>query len=99
LRKYDSIYRYGGEEFLLCLPGSTLEDAQLLMERLRGELAALPLEVKDKTIHVSASFGLAMMSPDENVGSTIEQADHALLCAKASGRNRVCVWSMGSEVP
>lgn len=99
LRKYDSIYRYGGEEFLLCLPGSTLEDAQLLMERLRSELAVLPIEIKDRTIQVSASFGLAMMSPDENVGSTIEQADHALLCAKASGRNRVCVWRMDSEAP
>lgn len=100
LRKYDSIFRYGGEEFLICLPNTTIKDALALMERLRSELAALPVEIKGMgPIHVSASFGLAMMSPDENVGSTIEQADHALLCAKASGRNRVCVWSMGSEVP
>lgn len=94
LRKYDTVFRYGGEEFLLCLPSTTLEDAKTLMERLRGELEALAIEVKSKgLIHISASFGLAMMSPDEHVGGTIEQADHALLCAKANGRNNVCVWS------
>ncbi|MDO8892084.1 MAG: diguanylate cyclase [Sulfurimicrobium sp.] len=100
LRKYDAIFRYGGEEFLLCLPGSVLEDALVLMERLRSELAALPIEIKDKgVIHVSASFGLAMMSLDENVASTIEQADHALLSAKANGRNRVCVWRLDGRLP
>ncbi|MBZ0106106.1 MAG: diguanylate cyclase [Sulfuricella denitrificans] len=98
LRKYDSVFRYGGEEFLLCLPSTTLEDAQVLMERLRSELETLPIELKSSgsPIHVSASFGLAMMNPDETVGSTIEQADHALLCAKANGRNKVCIWSMNS---
>lgn len=95
LRKYDSVFRYGGEEFLLCLPSTALEDAQALMERLRSELAALPIELKNKgTIHVSASFGLATMSPDENIATTIEHADHALLCAKANGRNLVCVWNI-----
>lgn len=100
LRKYDSVFRYGGEEFLLCLPATTLEDAQVLMERLRSELEMLPIELKDKgVIHVSASFGLALMSPDENVGSTIEHADHALLCAKANGRNQVCIWNLDSAAP
>lgn len=100
LRKYDSVFRYGGEEFLLCLPSTTIEDAQALMERLRSELAALPIELKGKgTIHVSASFGLATMSPDENIASTIEHADHALLCAKANGRNLVCVWNMETKAP
>ena len=93
LRKYDSIFRYGGEEFLLCLPSTTIGDAQVLMDRLRRELAAFPIELKGRgAIHVSASFGLAMMNPDENIASTIEQADHALLSAKANGRNRVCAW-------
>lgn len=95
LRKYDSIFRYGGEEFLLCLPSTTLDAAQVLMERLRSELTALPIAIGDKgEIHVSASFGLAMMIPDEAIGSTIEHADHALLCAKSAGRNRVCAWNV-----
>lgn len=97
LRKYDSIFRYGGEEFLVCLPSTTMEDAQALIERLSCDLTSLPVETMSKAIHVSASFGLAMMNPDEHIGSTIEQADHALLCAKAGGRNQVCVWSISSK--
>ncbi|MBU0594113.1 MAG: diguanylate cyclase [Pseudomonadota bacterium] len=100
LRKYDSVFRYGGEEFLLCLPSTTIEDAQSLMDRLRSELAAFPIELKGKSaIHISASFGLATMRPDESIANTIEQADHALLCAKANGRNLVCVWSLDFKMP
>jgi len=93
LRKYDSIFRYGGEEFLFCLPDAEVPDVVKTMERLCAELAAHPIDLKDKgVIHVTASFGIAVMSPGETVEDTIEKADHALLCAKASGRNQVCLW-------
>ncbi|MEN6586145.1 MAG: diguanylate cyclase [Sulfuricella sp.] len=100
LRKYDAIFRYGGEEFLFCLPSSNAQDVVKTMERLCAELAAHPIALKDKgTIHVTASFGVAVMSPDEAVEDTIEKADHALLCAKASGRNQVCLWDCLGENP
>lgn len=98
LRKYDAIFRYGGEEFLFCLPHAELGDVMRTMERLCAELAQYPIVLKDKgVIHITASFGVAIMSPDETVEDTIEKADHALLCAKASGRNRVCLWDNMGE--
>ncbi|MDP2827110.1 MAG: diguanylate cyclase [Sulfuricellaceae bacterium] len=94
LRKYDSIFRYGGEEFLICLPDITIENAMLRLEHIRAGLAALPIPVKGQNdIYVSASFGLTNMAVAETIDDTIRKADHALLCAKAKGRNQVCQWT------
>ena len=93
LRKYDSIFRYGGEEFLFCLPDTVGEDAVQIMDRMRLELEKLVIDVKGKgAIQVTASFGVAVVHPDETVTEAIEKADHALFSAKSRGRNRVCLW-------
>ena len=93
LRKYDTIFRYGGEEFLVCLPHTNLTEAMTLLERVRGIMEQTPVEVKDHPpISISASFGVTTMDPGKSVDETIEQADHALLCAKQEGRNRICSW-------
>lgn len=95
LRRYDSIFRFGGEEFLFCLPNTEAHDAFAIMDRLRADLAVLPVELKEQGgISVTASFGIALMHPDEPVEDAIEKADHALLCAKSSGRNMVCLWEV-----
>lgn len=95
LRRYDSIFRFGGEEFLFCLPSTEAQEAFAIMERLRAELAALPIELKEHgSISVTASFGIAVMHPDESVEDSIEKADHALLCAKSAGRDKVCLWNV-----
>lgn len=95
LRRYDSIFRFGGEEFLFCLPNTGAQDAFAIVDRLRLELAALPIELKEHgDISVTASFGVAAMNPDEPVEDAIEKADHALLCAKAGGRNMACLWDL-----
>ena len=93
LRKYDAIFRYGGEEFLICLPTTTVDEGLGLLERLRLFIAANPVTVnKGIDIPVTASFGISAMESEKSVEETIEQADHALLCAKTSGRNRICAW-------
>lgn len=93
LRKYDSVYRYGGEEFLLCLPGTPLKDAALVVERIREGLERLPIRLPSgELIQVSASFGLCEMSPYRPVEEAIANADIALLRAKENGRNRVELW-------
>ena len=93
LRKYDSMFRYGGEEFLICLPDTGPDEAGALIERLRESLAANPIRLTNgEEIRVTASFGVACLAPDEELDAAIHQADHALLCAKQSGRDRVCVW-------
>lgn len=94
LRNYDSIFRYGGEEFLFCLPNSDEEVAVSVIERLRQGLAELPIILPGgESITITASFGIARMEGEQEIEMTIQQADNALLCAKARGRDRSCVWS------
>ena len=95
LRSYDTVFRYGGEEFLLCLPNSSLDAAHALINRLREELAMQPLLTEAGPVSVTASFGVSAMDPAYSVDEAIERADRALLFAKAGGRNRVCVWDAG----
>ncbi len=92
LRGYDTIYRLGGEEFLLCLPNTALDPAGALIERLRAELAATAIDVDGDDVHVTASFGVIALEPIFLVEETLERAERAQLIAKAEGGNRVCVW-------
>jgi diguanylate cyclase len=95
LRKYDSLFRYGGEEFLMLLPDTTLGNAAVLLNRIRETLAAASITSSGgQVIHLTASFGVAQMAGHESVEDVLEHADHALLAAKANGRNRVCVWDV-----
>ncbi|MBK6742250.1 MAG: diguanylate cyclase [Hydrogenophilales bacterium] len=100
IRKYDYVFRYGGEEFLLCLPNTSLADAEILLDRMRLELAAMPIDLsKGNIVRITASFGVAELLPAEHHDFSIDRADHALLCAKAKGRNRVCSWPLGHDKP
>ena len=94
LRKYDSIYRYGGEEFLICLPGTPLNEATLVVERIRAGLECLPVRLPSgATLFVTASFGVAEMNPRLPVEESIASADLAMIQAKEEGRNRVVIWT------
>lgn len=94
LRKYDSIYRYGGEEFLICLPGTPLKEASVVVERIRAGLERLPIRLPGgDTLFITASFGIAEMNPRLPVEEGIAIADMALIRAKEQGRNRVQIWS------
>jgi len=93
LRKYDSIFRYGGEEFLLCLPNISVADAVAAMDRIREGLGSLQIPLSSgETICVTASFGVSAVVIDRSVEENINAADQALFCAKVSGRNQVCQW-------
>ncbi len=97
LRPYDSIYRYGGEEFLLALPDTDHETAQSIAERLRQALAASPVSANDElSLPITASFGLCMVDASISLEETIERADRALYQAKNDGRDRVVLWSATS---
>ena len=93
LDKHDLPARFGGEEFAVILPGSTLGRAQAVAEILR-----LTLEGKrwstaqgDRRIgQVTASFGVAEMQPGDDPERLVQRADQALYQAKCDGRNRVC---------
>lgn len=95
LRIYDITFRYGGEEFLICLPDTKLEEAEQLLNRLRIDLSNHPIQLSaGKTITINASFGITPLKAGESLYDVIERADHALLSAKNQGRNCVCAWDI-----
>jgi two-component system cell cycle response regulator len=89
LRSYDFLGRYGGEEFLIALPGCGFTDTQEIAERLRQSVAGRPLEVGNISIKVTLSFGATVVNVAENIGALLQRADMALYDAKRSGRNMV----------
>jgi diguanylate cyclase (GGDEF)-like protein len=93
MRPYDSVCRYGGEEFLICMPKTTAEISYGIVDRIREMLSRekIPL-TENEAIQISASFGIAVMSPGEALNETIDHADSALYQAKSGGRNRVVLW-------
>jgi diguanylate cyclase (GGDEF)-like protein len=89
-RQEDLAARFGGEEFILMLPGTPMEEATILAERLRESLENLafpPLKTR-----VTASFGIAQYRPDDTFETLVKRADEGLYAAKAAGRNRVMAW-------
>jgi diguanylate cyclase (GGDEF)-like protein len=92
IRDYDSIGRYGGEEFLIVLPGLDEKDAIDAAERIRLSISEKPLVIQEGVVPVAISIGVAVMNPTTKAGhaeSLIRLADEALYTAKAQGRNRV----------
>jgi diguanylate cyclase (GGDEF)-like protein len=90
LRERDLIGRFGGEEFVVLLPGVDLERAERLAERLRNKVAEAPIRTEERTVAVTISLGVA--SRREGTGGLTEllrEADEALYAAKRAGRNRV----------
>ena len=78
--------RWGGEEFMILLPGVTLEDAAAFAEEIRREIGELRFE---KAGTVTASFGTAQVLPGERPDPLAARADTALYKAKAEGKNTV----------
>jgi diguanylate cyclase len=94
LRPYDKVFRYGGDEFLISLPGIDLHNAQHLVERVRNGFGQVPFVVSGdgRPIQATASFGLTVLEPGISVEESIDRADKALLMAKTAGRDRVVSW-------
>jgi len=89
-RNNDFASRFGGEEFLLLLPMTRLDDAKMLAERIRLALERSPC-IDSPALNVTASFGVAELMPGEAVDDWLNRADKALYKAKQGGRNRVIV--------
>ncbi len=91
VRPYDSVGRYGGEEFLIVLPGCDREAAGHLAERLRGLFDQADSHTTEGIFHVTMSFGVSAFDPalDPNTDALIRASDEALYRAKKLGRNRV----------
>lgn len=91
IRSTDVFARFGGEEFTLMLADTRKEEAIVIAERLRMELASIPVETEVGVLYFTVSTGVSEFSDeDENVEDMIMRADRALYMAKNSGRNKVC---------
>jgi len=88
-RESDLAVRVGGEEFLLVLGNTTLDQATLICKRLLGQVRDHPWGVVTAGLRCTASVGVALLTPDETVSRWLGRADAALYEAKAAGRNRV----------
>ncbi len=91
IREYDSIGRYGGEEFLILLPGCDEAASFNQAERLRKQLSQIDMTFNGTSLKITASFGVTTALPTQSWDpeSLIRKADQALYSAKDAGRNRV----------
>ena len=89
LRPTDFIARFGGEEFVLLMPNSSLADALAVGEVLRAAIEACPFHFKGEPVTVTVSMGVAQFLPGERSDLALKRADAALYRAKAAGRNQV----------
>lgn len=84
IRQEDMAIRYGGDEFLVILPGTTAEDAQMIARRIAAHVAK-----EELTADITLSMGVTDYLRDEDATTLLHRADHLLYTAKAQGRNRV----------
>lgn len=97
LRDYDVAGRYGGEEFIILLPFTNLEEAKMVAERLRKAVETKKIDISKihpdkKDISVTISLGVAQFNNKEYEKVLIRNADKALYKAKESGRNKVVLY-------
>jgi diguanylate cyclase (GGDEF)-like protein len=99
IRTTDIVGRYGGDEILVLMPETSLEDALTVAERILRRVAALPLVVEEKTIPLTASLGVAAYPQHGRDKDTlVSAADRALYQAKVQGRSRVHVFTPPAEI-
>ena len=90
MRDIDRVARWGGEEFVVLLPGTTGADARGIAERLRERVEALPARWQDRAMPLTLSIGVAQWQhAADELEALLARADAALYKAKAAGRNRV----------
>lgn len=86
-REQDSVSRWGGEEFMLLLPETTIEDAFVLSEKIRCHIENETIETNNDKIKITMSFGLSEVNMSTSLEAAITQADNNLYKAKSLGRN------------
>ena len=89
MRRSDTVFRYGGEEFCIILRNTNIEGAKLLAERVRTSVEEMDFDYHNINLKISVSIGLSELTQGDNASTLTERADKLLYKAKESGRNRV----------
>ncbi|MBI2791031.1 MAG: diguanylate cyclase [Gammaproteobacteria bacterium] len=93
IRSYDKIFRFGGEEFLICMPFTDINQGNIIIDDLRNYIASHPTEIDGlEPIYITVSGGITLLDEHSPVELSIEHADKALYQAKTSGRNCTKIW-------
>ncbi|HIP52551.1 MAG TPA: sensor domain-containing diguanylate cyclase [Chromatiales bacterium] len=106
LRSSDIATRYGGEEFVVLLPHTDMQEARVLAERIREAISSVPIALdNERYIHITASIGVSETSPPTHTQNTLPigerlliHADNALYKAKTGGRNQVVCLKEGDPL-
>ena len=100
VREIDLAGRWGGEEFVLGLPGTDLDGGVRLAERVRAALAENPVEAPNgEPLRVTASFGVAQLGAEKGLSELLAAADAALYRAKRTGKDRVATATNSASRP
>jgi diguanylate cyclase len=91
LRPVDIVARFGGEEFVVLLPGAPVDEAQVTLTRLQRTLSASLFMHDGREVFVTFSAGVTRLRPGETLEAALERADEALYEAKRTGKNRTCI--------
>lgn len=94
LRPYEKIFRFGGEEFLLCMQQVNANQAFHLLDHIREKIATVPFNIGlQDPLHITVSCGIAVLDPSTTIEESIDQTDKALYLAKTSGKSQTKIWS------
>ena len=97
LRDKDVVGRWGGEEFVMLLPDTSVDTGMAIAERARQSLESLTIELRESDVSITASFGVASgPARDESLADLMDRADKVLYEAKENGRNQVMLYREAS---
>jgi len=88
MRAIDVVSRYGGEEFMIAMPNTKVDEALIAADRVRSLIAGTPIFVDGEALQITTSVGVAQAEDGENLRDVFKRADDALYKAKESGRNK-----------
>ena len=92
LQESDLLVRYGGEEFVVLMPGASLSQARVISENIRRKVTQTPVTLDDQIkIEISVSIGIAEANTKDTVDDLLERTDKGLYQAKQNGRNQIAV--------